>query len=140
MKTILFLSLLLASLSGLTQSTEGVITYETRVNMHRMLPPGQEERKAMIPEYRTIKTQLVFNNDESLYTPIIDDEEEEDGDRGRRPFRPMQSEVYLKQSTGIMLTKQEEKKFHVLNSKNTWTRCANAGRPMVFATDLPACS
>lgn len=107
MKTILFLSLLLASLSGLTQSTEGVITYETRVNMHRMLPPGQEERKAMIPEYRTIKTQLVFNNDESLYTPIIDDEEEEDGDRGRRPFRPMQSEVYLKQSTGIMLTKQD---------------------------------
>jgi GLPGLI family protein len=106
MKTILSLSLVLASLSGFAQSTEGVITYETRINMHRMLPPGQEDRKAMVPEFRTVKNQLFFNNDESIYKPLQEEEENEDGDRDRRP-RQMQSEVYLKQSTGIMLTKQD---------------------------------
>lgn len=98
---------LLTLLPGWAQSSEGVITFETRINMHRMLPPGQEERKAMIPEFRTVKSQLFFNSDESIYKPLIEEEEEEEGGGGRRPFRQMQTEVYLKQSTGIMLTKQD---------------------------------
>ncbi len=104
---VLALAFILLSASGFSQ-VEGVITYETRINMHRMLPPGQEDRKAMIPEFRTVKNQLFFNGDESLYKPLIEEEEDEgQGGRGGRRFRPMQQEIYLKQSTGIMLTKQD---------------------------------
>ena len=49
------------------QGTEGVITYEMKINLHRRIPPGQEARKAMIPEFRTTKQQLFFNQSESLY-------------------------------------------------------------------------
>jgi GLPGLI family protein len=105
-KLTLLLAFGILSTIGFSQTAEGVITYETRINMHRMLPPGQEERKAMIPEFRTVKNQLFFNSDESIYKPLIEEEEEETGG-GRRQFRGMQSEIYLNHTTGIMLTKQD---------------------------------
>ncbi len=112
MKTITLPIILLTSLTFIklqAQSQEGVITYETRIDMKSMLPPGVTPNPNM-PASRTVKNQLFFNADESLYKPLVEDEEEEDqGGRGpgRRRFRPMQQEIYLKQSTGIMLTKQD---------------------------------
>ena len=108
-----YLSILLVtfqiSFVSVAQAQEGVITYETRIDMKRMLPPGVAPNPNM-PDSRTVKNQLFFNADESLFKPLVDEEEEEDqggrGPGGRR-FRMMQSEIYLKQSTGIMLTKQD---------------------------------
>src|SRR5258706_5530885 len=112
---------ILISICSFSQAAEGVITYESRINMHRILPPGQEDRKAMIPEFRTVKNQLFFNSDESIYKPLIEEEAEESGG-GRRPFRQMQAQIYLKQSTGIMLTKQDfrfaSKQFLVVDTVN----------------------
>lgn len=67
----------LATTVAFAQS-EGVITYEITVNMHRNLPAEREGMKAMIPEFRTAKQQLFFNANESLYKPLIEDDEEED--------------------------------------------------------------
>lgn len=92
----------------LGQST-GVITYETKINMHRRLPPERADMKSMIPEFRTNKSQLIFNDNESLYKPIIEDEDEEihgGGGMVMRMARPY-SETYLDQSTQQVLVKQD---------------------------------
>jgi GLPGLI family protein len=94
------------------QAPEGVITYEVKMNMHRRLPPERQEMKAMIPEFRTSKQQLVFRGTESLYKPIIEDEEEDmvassGGGQMRMVFRMPNTEIYLDHSTANLLTKQE---------------------------------
>jgi GLPGLI family protein len=86
----------------------GVITYEIKVNMHRRLPPERADMKAMIPEFRTTKEQLFFNGNESLFKPLIEDEEEEMGGGGMKiVMKQPNTEVYLDQSTGKMVSKQE---------------------------------
>ncbi len=93
------------------QSTAGLIQYEDRVNMHRRLPPDRQEMKAMIPEYRISKFQLVFTQKESLYKPIIEDEEDQEfssaGGGMRMRFRTPNSETYLNVSNSAILIKQE---------------------------------
>jgi GLPGLI family protein len=90
----------------------GTIEYEVKMNMHRTLPPGREEMKAMIPEFRTSKQQLFFNENESLYKPIIEDDDEEiEGSSGGGGFRMVvrqpNNEVYINQSTGKNVSKEE---------------------------------
>lgn len=69
---------LIASMNVLSaQSSEGVINYEVKINMHRRLPKEREEMKAMIPEFRTEKQQLFFNTNQSLYKKLEEDSEEE---------------------------------------------------------------
>src|SRR6188474_1095115 len=58
------------------QANEGMITYETKLNMHRTLPKEREEMKKMIPEFRVSQQQLFFNANESLYKPVEEDEDE----------------------------------------------------------------
>ncbi len=93
------------------QSAEGLITYEVKVNLHRRLPPGQEARKAMIPEFRTTKQQLYFNSSESLYKPIIEDEEEDmnAGNSGGMRIRIQQpnDETYIQPSETKLISKRE---------------------------------
>ncbi len=93
-------------------TTEGVITYEMKVNLHRRIPPGQEARKAMIPEFRTTKQQLFYNADESMYKPVIEDEEEDmvsHGSGGGMRFRMMQAndEVYVNPGSTTTISKRE---------------------------------
>lgn len=71
------IQLLLALLVGLSINTmaqmkEGKISYERKVNMHRSLPDPQ--MKSMIPEFRTDKFELLFNESASLYRSVVDDE------------------------------------------------------------------
>lgn len=92
---------------------EGAITYEVKINLHRRLPPGQEARKAMIPEFRITKQQLFFNADESLYKPIIEDEEEDmmagHGSSGGMRIRIQQpnDEIYIQPSETKVISKRE---------------------------------
>lgn len=108
------LILLLGILVSLTAAdvvfgqTTGVITYEIKVNLHRRLPPERADMKGMIPEFRTTKEQLFFNESESLYKPLIEDEEEEMGGGGMRMvIRQPNNELYLDQTSGKILSKQE---------------------------------
>ncbi len=91
------------------QQTEGVITYEVRINMHRNLPPDRQEMKSMVPEYRTQKQQLFFNPNESLYKALIEDDDEEENRNGGMRMRFMQanSEVYVNQASEKFISKQE---------------------------------
>lgn len=93
------------------QTNSGLINFEERVNLHRRLPPDRQEMKAMMPEFRTSNFQLIFNQEESLYKPIIEDEEEQDfsnaGGGIRMRFKMPNVETYLNMKTGIILLKQE---------------------------------
>lgn len=113
MKRILLLLGVLVSLTAahvvFGQAT-GVINYEVKINLHRNIPPEREAQKAMIPEFRTMKQQLFFNESESLYKPVIEDEEESftaNGGGMRMTFRMPGSELYLDQNTGVILSKQD---------------------------------
>ena len=90
----------------------GVITYETKQNLHRNLPPEREGMKAMIPEFRTSKNQLFFNALESIYKPLIEDEEDDmttTGGGGGMVFKmqmPME-EVYFNTDTQNAFSNRE---------------------------------
>ena len=88
--------------------TEGTITYEVKVNLHRTLPKEREAMKSMIPEFRTHQDQLFFNASESLYKPIIEDEDEDINSGGpqMRIQRP-QNESYVNQETSKRILLQE---------------------------------
>lgn len=94
------------------QGTDGVITYEVKVNLHRRIPPGQEVRKAMIPEFRTTKQQLFFNADASFYKPIIEDDEEDmvaSGSGGGMRIKMQQpnDETYIDPANSSIVSKRE---------------------------------
>ncbi|MFD2201293.1 GLPGLI family protein [Shivajiella indica] len=81
------------------QFDQGVITYSTKVNMHKRIPAEQEEMKKMIPEFSTTQSQLIFNQTESLFKPVPPDENPFDqgpGNDGPRVMRMvLQNETYL---------------------------------------------
>jgi len=88
----------------------GVILYEAKINMHRNIPAEREGMKAMVPEFRTTKQQLFFNDAESLYKTVIEDEEEQFSTGGggmRMSFRMPNTEMYMNQSAGKSISKQE---------------------------------
>jgi GLPGLI family protein len=58
--------------SATAQMKEGKISYERKINMHRNLPDPQ--MKSMIPEFRTDKFELIFNESVSLFRSVVDDE------------------------------------------------------------------
>src|SRR5690348_16422259 len=110
----LVLLALVSPFSAALAQNEGVITYEITVDIHRMLPPGQEGRKAMMQQFRTSKQQLFFNANESLYKPLIEDDEDEDqfssggGGGGRRMFFRAQGQTnYVDQASNMMLTQMD---------------------------------
>ena len=69
---LLFALLVGFSITTMAQMKEGKISYERKVNMHRSLPDPQ--MKSMIPEFRTDKFELIFNESASLYRSVVDDE------------------------------------------------------------------
>lgn len=94
------------------QANEGVITYESKVNLHRNLPPEREAQKAMIPEFRTTKEQLFFNAQESMYKTLIEDEEEQEFGTGggggmRVVMRQQNNEIYINPGSEQILSRQE---------------------------------
>ena len=102
--------MLIAARVAFAQQQEGVITYEISINLHRTLPADRQDMKAMVPEYRTFKEQLFFNAAESLYKPLIEDDEDEDtgnrGGGGRRLFR-QRAELYCNTNSGQITSQQE---------------------------------
>lgn len=111
MKKLLLLTGILVSLAAVHTvfgQTEGVITYEVKVNLHKRLPPERAEMKSMIPEFRTTKEQVFFTAEESLSKPLIEDEEEEPSGGGMRmQFRQPNNETYLNKSSSQLVLKQE---------------------------------
>jgi GLPGLI family protein len=124
MKRIILLVGVLVSLTAAHMvfgQNEGVIVYEIKVNVHRTLPKEREAMKDMIPEFRISKDQLAFNETSSLYSPIIEDEDEDaspsSGGMVMRFQRP-QTEIYLDQANSkrVMLQEFMGKKYLIEDS------------------------
>lgn len=102
------------------QVLEGVIDYEVKVNMHRRLPPEQASMKEMIPEFNTSKDQLFFNEKESLYKTVEEDEDEPEHNGGgmrihlRRPN--IQTYFDYGQSRKVMLQEFMGKEYLIEDS------------------------
>jgi GLPGLI family protein len=114
MKRIIIVLGILVSITAAVfgQITEGVITYETKVNMHRNLAPERQEMKHMIPEFRTTKETLIFNANESLFKPMEEEASDEDLETGngggmRMMIRTPQNEWYVDQANSKRTVLQE---------------------------------
>lgn len=96
MKQLFSFALLLCCFASavIAQKTEGIILFEEKINMHRNLPPDAEDMKAMIPEFRTNQSELLFNTSESLYRNV-EEEEEEMGDGQGVVIKMQRPEVIL---------------------------------------------
>ena len=113
MKRIILLIGVLVSLTAaqlVFGQSEGRIVYEVKVNVHRTLPKEREGMKDMIPEFRTSSDQLAFNESVSLYSPVIEEEEDDEmqasGGRVMRFQRP-QVEIYIDQANSKRVLLQE---------------------------------
>jgi GLPGLI family protein len=74
------------ALMGLTavsaQVTEGIITYDHKINLHARLPEGMEEMKMRLPEFQIMKKELIFNAGKSIFQDLEDDTQGMGGGRG----------------------------------------------------------
>ena len=68
----LMIAFISISTSAIAQMKEAKISYERKINMHRNLPDPQ--MKSMVPEFRTDKFELIFNEAVSLFRSVVDDE------------------------------------------------------------------
>lgn len=89
------------------QSAEGKIYYDVKTNMHKRI--ADEAMRAMIPEFRTVKMELVISGDVSLYGASEADNEEQVGGNGnmRVSFRAPVEEIYRDYPAGTAVSKKE---------------------------------
>ena len=72
MTKILLSALSLLSIDTLiAQMKEGTIVYERKMNLHRTIT--DEQMKAMMPEFRTSKHQLLFSDSTSVYKAVAEE-------------------------------------------------------------------
>jgi GLPGLI family protein len=72
-KIFLILTLALVAIShSFAQVKEGKLIFERKVNMHKMIT--DPEIRARIPEFRTDKFELLFNEQASMFKSIIEEE------------------------------------------------------------------
>ena len=130
MKKIVFLLLLVtASLGAIAQMKEGKITYERKINMHRFIT--DPEMRARVPEFRTDKFELLFNEQASLFRTVVDEDAPDPfanngGDRGgmRFNFRMPETSTYTDINTQMQYESRAmfEKTFLIVDSlkQNKW--------------------
>ncbi len=116
-RIILFLGAIVSLIAGINvlnaQSSEGVVTYDVKIDMHRRIPKERESMKAMVPQFRSETFQVFFNSNESLYKKLEEDSEEDmaSTNSGGGPVQiRMQSpriEIYLDNTSQTRLTSQE---------------------------------
>jgi GLPGLI family protein len=128
MKKIQLVFGLLIALTSLTTATaqmkEGKISYERKINMHRNLPDPQ--MKSMIPEFRTDKFELIFNESVSLFRSVVDEEAPDPfansggggGGRMRMNFRMPSANTYTDLAKQMQYEGREffEKEFLIVDS------------------------
>ncbi len=73
MKYVLVL-LLFSGIFTANAQTTGMIIFEEKTDLHKMLPPEREDMKDMIPHYNTSKFEFIFSETESIYKPKKEEE------------------------------------------------------------------
>jgi GLPGLI family protein len=130
MKKIVFLLLLTSvTIGAMAQMKEGKISYERKVNMHRFIT--DPEMRARIPEFRTDKFELLFNEQASLFRTVVDEDAPDPfanngGDRGgvRFNFRMPETSTYTDINNQMQYESRAmfEKTFLIVDSlkSNKW--------------------
>lgn len=129
MKKVLLLgAVLIGSITMVAaQMKEGKIVYERKINMYRNIT--DPEMRARIPEFRTDKFELLFNENSSLYRPSTDDEAPDPfanngGDRGgmRMNFRGMEATTFTDIPNAVQYEARAimEKEFLIVDSLKTY--------------------
>lgn len=72
----LILFALLTPMVLVSQTAQGVIVYNQKINMHARLGPDQEEMKQFLPEFQSNKYQLFFSPTESVYKAFTEENED----------------------------------------------------------------
>lgn len=73
MKRLFFTAAAMLSLAALqAQVKQGVVTYERKTDMYRVIQ--DEQMRAMMPQFRTSRHQLLFSDSVSLYRLLPEDE------------------------------------------------------------------
>ena len=101
------------------QVSQGVVEYEVKINMHRRLPPDQTHMKEMVTEFNISKDQLFFNEKESFYKTVEEDEDEIDQGGGMKIHlkRPnVQTYFNFEKSKKIMLQEFMGKEYLIEDS------------------------
>lgn len=81
-------TILFCAMATGAQTKEGTIIYERKADLHRRMQ--DEQMKAMVPQFRTDKQQLLFKDNISVYKAIAEDEAPDpfdDGSGGRIMIR-----------------------------------------------------
>jgi len=84
---ILNMKLLITLLLGLmfiqlSAQSEGVIVFEEKIDIHKRLPPERQEYKDMMPQFRTQKYELHYNENASMYVSSKEQDEQQMGSGG----------------------------------------------------------
>ncbi len=107
---LLIMGLMLYGVSLHAQTQSGVIEYEFTIDLHRNIPPEREAMKAMIPEFRETKHQLLFNPGASLYKEIVDEDSEFERSgpgRGMRMMGMAGAETFVNRESNEVLVQQD---------------------------------
>ncbi len=122
MKKVFLYLFLMAAVVAEAQKTEGTISFQQKMNLHKSIPNIDENMKAMIPEYRTSEYQLAFTAAASLYKEVEADEEETDRNGNvRMQMRRPKGEVYynLKDKKRIEVREMMDKKHRIEGEMKT---------------------
>lgn len=127
-KILLLVTVIIVAVTTLSaQAKEGKIVYERKVNMYKSIT--DPEMRARIPEFRTDKFELLFNENSSLYRPSTDDEAPDPfanngGDRGgqRFNFRGMEATTFTDIPNAVQYEARAimEKEFLIVDSLKTY--------------------
>lgn len=102
------------------QVKEGKITYEEKIDVHRRIPKENEQMKAMLPQFRSNKYELLFADNKSLYQKQEEEADLSEQPQGRIVMRFGGAEnIYFKDfSTSKSIEKRDlmEKEFIVEDS------------------------
>lgn len=94
----------------LSAQNEGVIVYSEKIDLHRRLPEDRQQYKDMIPQFRTTRFELVYTENESMYSVAKDqDADEAAGSGGGMRFRMGNAsrDVYKNLDEGRMVDSRE---------------------------------
>ena len=109
MKQILLALLALLAGDAIAQQTEGDIQFDEKMNMHRNLPPDAGDMKAMIPEFRIMKSELLFTATESVYRNVEEEEDDEEVGDGQVRIKMQRPEaIFYRNFSSGQKTDQRE--------------------------------
>ncbi len=131
MKQILILICLLSFVLVEAQNS-GEIIYEEKIDIHRRMTGDRAQFKEMVPQFRTQKMILQFNDTEAMYTASKEEEDASDhvhaGDRGRggmvrmRMMGAANNIVWLNHAEGKRVEQRDfmDKKFLIKGSPESF--------------------